>query len=527
MVNNNVGAKTTIFSLEYGNTNGFHTTQIGPGSTLTVSNTTADDLVFVGTGTDNGTSQISYSTITGAGTFNVANFNSGSVFVVQQGSANNGSHRATLDLSGLANFNLTVGRLVVGGANPGSVGASNWLAGTLYLAATNQIIVDGVAPAVDVGDCINNGATSFLYLGQNSTIFADSFTIAHAKATSTMAFNPALVGGGPMLYLGGNTSARVSTFSVADFSSQSTSGSTTVGTVNLVGGVAEMLVDAAFVGRGQAGSGSGPSTGTLSLGAGEFDVNTLNVGYASSSTAVGTVIGTVNVTNGTLAVNNDLLLGYNAGSTAPTSGTLNITNGTVLASAVTMGGGTGRINVNGGFLAVSNTLGTLTAPVTSLSLNNGAELEFWITNNVTNAAVGSITGDSSGVIGIGALPIVLNYPSQYPLLYCPAAQSGIRFTAGTLPGIYRGYISNDNTSVVWLVITNGPALPKTDQWAGTVNHNWDTNTLNWTNNGLAAAYSEGDFALFNDAAQTRCGEFDGNHAAYAVQLDGYEQCTEL
>ena len=31
MVNNNVGSQATIFSLTYGNTNGFHTTQIGPG----------------------------------------------------------------------------------------------------------------------------------------------------------------------------------------------------------------------------------------------------------------------------------------------------------------------------------------------------------------------------------------------------------------------------------------------------------------------------------------------------------------
>ena len=156
--------------------------------------------------------------MTGAGRFNVTNANSGSMFVVQQGSATSGSHRATLDLSGLANFNLTVGRLVVGGANPGSAGASNWLAGTLYLAGTNLIRVNGAAPAIDAGDCINNGATSFLYLGQTNAIFADSVTIAHSKATCTMAFNPALNGSNPFLNLNGNTNSRISNFSVGDFS---------------------------------------------------------------------------------------------------------------------------------------------------------------------------------------------------------------------------------------------------------------------------------------------------------------------
>ena len=67
---------------------------------------------------------------------------------------------------------------------------------------------------------------------------------------------------------------------------------------------------------------------------------------------------------------------------------------------------------------------------------------------------------------------------------------------GTLPGTYQGYISNDNSSMIWLVITNGPTLPKTDLWGGGVNNNWDTNTLNWTNNGLAVTYREVDLVQF-------------------------------
>ena len=219
IVNNIVDGNTKILSLQYGNTNGFHTTQINPGATLMVSNNAAANIVFVGTGTDNGASQTSYSAMTGSGSFTVTDTNTGSLFVVQQGSINNGSHLATLDLSGLASFNLTAGRLMVGSANPGSAG-SNWLCGTLYLAGTNNIRVNGASPAIDVGDCISNGGTNHVYLGQTNVIFADSMTIAHSKATCTLAFNPVLAGSNPTLYLAGNTNSLVSALAIGDFSDQ-------------------------------------------------------------------------------------------------------------------------------------------------------------------------------------------------------------------------------------------------------------------------------------------------------------------
>src|SRR5580692_4186920 len=60
VVDNIVNSNTTILSLNYGNTNGFHTTQINSGVTLTVSDSGAANLVFAGTGTDNGVSQTLY-----------------------------------------------------------------------------------------------------------------------------------------------------------------------------------------------------------------------------------------------------------------------------------------------------------------------------------------------------------------------------------------------------------------------------------------------------------------------------------
>ncbi len=501
VVDNIVSSNTAILSLNYGNTNGFHTTQINAGTTLSVSNNAGDSLVFIGTGTDNGSNQQLYATMTGAGTFAVVGTNSGSVFSIQQSSATNGTHMATLDLSGLAQFNLVAGRLLIGG-NGGSSGNVNRPAGTIYLAGTNTIRVNGAAPAIDVGDGPIDGATEYVYLGQTNAVFADSITIAGEKCTASLAFNTS-PGDNPVLNLSGNSNPRVNTLAVGDFSAQSISGSTVFGTVNLVGGTVNAQINTCDVADGQSGDGSGTTTGALDLGSGVFDVNTLNVGYINSSSAIGNVTGTVMVTNGTLVVNDNLLLAYTPGATALVSGTLDISNGTVLANSIAAGGGTSAVNLNGGLLVVSNTMGALGAPLSSLTVFAGGTLQFAIANSLTNAVVTRVTGDNSGVINISTLPLVLAYPSQYPLIYSPGGgASRVEFSAGTLPNLYQGYISNDNSSTVWLVITNGPPAPKLDEWGGGVNDHWDTNTLNWTNSGVTVAYREDDMTLFDDAAET-------------------------
>src|SRR5579859_294842 len=277
VVNNIVNNNTTISSLNYGNTNGFHTTQINAGVTLAVSNTAAATLVFVGTGSDNGANQILYTTMTGPGAFTATGSNSGSIFSIQQGSTSSGSHMATLDMSALANFKLTIGRLLIGG-NGGSSGNVNRPSGTIYLAGTNTIRVNGSAPAIDIGDGPSNSGTENVYLGRTNAIFADTMTVARQKCTATMAFNPAF-GAGATFSLNGNTNSRVSVLAIGDFSAQSGSGSVTFGTMDLVGGTVNVQVDTCYVAEGQTGGGGGPTTGVLDIGAGVFDVNTLNVGY--------------------------------------------------------------------------------------------------------------------------------------------------------------------------------------------------------------------------------------------------------
>ena len=104
-INNIVDTSTTVYLLKYGNTNNFHTTLINPGVTLTVSNNTATNIVYIGTGTDNGIGQVVDATLTGkSGALLVVDTNTSSAMQVQQGSSAVGSHDAILDLSGLASF---------------------------------------------------------------------------------------------------------------------------------------------------------------------------------------------------------------------------------------------------------------------------------------------------------------------------------------------------------------------------------------------------------------------------------------
>jgi len=506
-VNNIVTGNTGILSLQYANTNNFHTTQINLGATLTVSNNAAASLVSVGTGTDNGASQTVYTTVTGAGALMVISTNPGSFFSVQQGSTTAGTHPATLNLSGLANFNLAVGRLLVG-ANAGSAGGSNRLAGTLYLASTNTIQVNGATPAVDVGDATSNGGTDYVYLGQTNAIFADSITIGHSKCTATLAFNSALAGNNPTFYLRGNTNSQVTSLAIGDNSAQTTTATACAGTVNLTGGAVNALVNTCYVAHGENGSGTAATTGTLSLGAGVFNVNTLNVGYMSASTAGAAVTGTNNVYGpGTLVVNSGLVLAYNPGDpTNKATGILNISGGSVLVNAITTSAGgastiNSTINLTDGTLALTNTAGSSTAPLTALNIGDSV-LNL---NPITAlarvfATTVTTTSTTNNTINIASLPPIASYPARLPLIAYGTLNNS-DFQLGTLPGPYSGYVLNNTAlSSVDLILTSGPITTPTLVWNGNVNTNWDTTTTNWLFSGTPATYSQNAAVVFNDNA---------------------------
>jgi len=129
--NNFLDSSLAILSLQYSQTNKFHTTQIAAGSVLTIATNLA-----VGTGTDLGTSGAVYAGVAGAGASLVVT-NTNCVVNIRQGTATSSgpwSQRATLDLSGLDVLNMKANRVLVA-ADGGQLDRET---GTLYLAKTKH-----------------------------------------------------------------------------------------------------------------------------------------------------------------------------------------------------------------------------------------------------------------------------------------------------------------------------------------------------------------------------------------------------
>jgi hypothetical protein len=449
----------TIAALQYGNTNGNHTTSISAGQTLNVGSLT------VGTETDNGSAQAVFATLTGPG--GALAVNTSSDLVVRQGTASSGgSQRATLEMSGLGTFNASLGRVLVGVAN--TVARAT---GTLYLAKTNVIFAAGAYPQICVGDNHgNSGGQNYLYLGQSNAIFANSITIGREKANSTLAFNSRFTN--PMAFIRNvDGMSPVNSWSIADNSAQSTSSSTSIGTCDFSLGTMDALVDTLSVGVGQTSTGAN-SSGTLTFLSGTFNVNTLQIGVQSASGATSAGAGTVNVngTNAVLLVNSALTLGMTAGGagTANTFGSLNINGGTVLANAIASGAGSvsNSIAIKNGTLAVTNTIGTSTLGINNVSLTN-ATLEFFVTNGQVNLlATNLTTGGASNTLDIAALPAMGSRPAQFQLIKYAGAigGAGYNFTLGSLPSggtNYGGYLSNNVAAgsvdlVAVQMLANGP-----------------------------------------------------------------------
>ena len=415
--NNIVSANTVARSLWYRQTNGgYHNTLINPGVTLTISNTAATSLLLVGSEKDGGAAYAFTNTISGAGgSLVVTDTNVNSSLAVRQPSATSGTHRATLDMSGLDNFSATVGRVQI--AVQGSI---NRPAGTLLLAKTNVIVALGTQgspldhsplPGITLGDGGNNGGNAIVQLGLTNALFTDSLVVGREKAPSSLLqFNPAFTNRSPTVYLRGQTANRIGYFAVGDNSGQQSVNTASTGTVDLRGGTVDAQVDSLFLGRGMNGPGGGtplPCTGTLTFDKGILDVNTLEVGYQVSAQFAAATIGNLNV-NGTatLLVNNSLRLARNPGSPALPVGTLNINGGTVaVAGDVVAGGGTSSLHVKSGVLDMFPAGDTAPGSISAQTITVGTNGVGTITNAGLITATTLVIG-AGGSIG-GATTIEL------------------------------------------------------------------------------------------------------------------------
>ncbi len=416
-VDNVVDSDTTISSLTFANTNGFHTTQIAPGKTLTVLGAKG---VVVGTETDLGTNATVYAGMTGSGgTLAVSNA-SANVLVRQfTAGASGGIQRATLDLSGLDTFNATASGIQVGIYTTNGTGRS---AGSLYLARTNflnllaQSKTSTTNAGIDVADnpLANSSMFSYLFLGQVNTIYADGITVGGGRNIGWMGFDPAFTNSSAYIRGTNGAASRVTRWSVGDNSGANNTGSNSRGTNDFSGGTVDALVDLMILGRGESPSmGSGSSTGMVTFAQGTINVNNLQLGVQTPGSTGGTTAGTpgtnyfgaMNVNGaGTLVVNSNLVLGSQAGGSGAYSlqGTLNINGGTVQAINVTNGGGTAVVAINSGTLdlqpAWAGAAGKV-ANVTTLSVGaSGVTVRALLTGAATLSTPNPMVIASNGVL---------------------------------------------------------------------------------------------------------------------------------
>jgi fibronectin-binding autotransporter adhesin len=511
------GFTSSIQTLQYGNTNGNHTTLINPGQTLTVTGSGTNGII-VGTEADNGNTELVTATITGPGGTLSMN-NTGENLIVRQGANLTTGARATLNLSGLDNFTATIAKLGVG---LGVGSPANRYSGILYLARTNTITLGGSSsnPGLVVGDSAgagNTGIGCFLYLGQTNVIFADNVAVARVKQnSSSMLFNPVFTAnnGNPVAYFrGADGVSRVATWSIADGTGNSGTQVTPTGTNDFTGGTVDALVDAMVLGKTSTVS---PTTrtaaGTLTFSAGIIDVNTLQAGFLGNAASNDVAIGTVNV-NGTakLIVNTSLELGHVAsgGTNFSTRGLLNLNGGRVNANRIICGIGTNTIALTNGTLNVTNTIGAVGVAIRNFNVTNSTLGLAAQVGGVASAVVTNLTTGGTNIINIVSIPVLAGYPAQFTLIKYSGTISGagFNFGRGTLPpstgNPYAGYISNNTAnSSVDLVLTDGAPPAKSLTWKGTPSGDWDVGgTLNWAlTNGTATTYNQADFITFNDTA---------------------------
>ena len=522
-IDNILTVSRTIQSLQLTNTTGYHNTLINPGVTLTVSNLASGTILLDGGGINFAVTN----TISGAGAGLLVTNPLGNIVVRNAGGALNGQ-QAALDLSGLDSFNAYVGQLLVAG-DGGSGNNVSREEGVLFLGRTNFIsIASGTAPALNIADNPSNGEgsgnspsslSSYLYLGLTNGIYSDTIAVGRSKCAGNMVFNPAFTAvNTPSAYLRGFSSSRITTFSIGDDSGQTTSNQGEQGTVDFTGGTVDAMVNVNYVGRGPTGNGNaaGTATGTLTIGAGTYNVNTMEVAFQSASTA-SPVTGTVNLNGGKLIVNTLLDLSHVLGGAGACTGSLNVNGASVFANKITSGTGASSISLNNAALTITNTAGAPGTPIGTFNIT-ASTLQLNPSFAATNIVVTTlnVTGPQNPV-NIGALPGIPLYPAAFPLIQFSSESGDLTtFVLGSLPAAspaYQGYITNDGVSQVYLVLTNGligtpPPAPKTDVWNGIVssvsNGNWDTSTTNWTSSGVTTNYvnvtttGAGDSVTFDD-----------------------------
>ena len=191
-------------------------------------------------------------------------------------------------------------------------------------------------------------------------------------------------------------------------------------------------------------------------------------------------------------------------------GTLTLTATNTYAGATTVNAGelvvssaqtaAGAITVNDGAVLGVTIAGAQVLAPSSLTFGTGSG---------TNTS--EFTGVTSGTIApINTPSLVVNDPTSvnilsgsfaaghlYPLIAFGTLSGGGSFSVGTLPPlVVATIVTNGNT--IALSVSSSPTM---EVWTGAINGNWNLGaTANWSLNGFATTYADGNTVGFDDSA---------------------------
>jgi fibronectin-binding autotransporter adhesin len=502
----------SIDSLIYDWSSGLQqTTVINTGTTLTVNSSLAAGSALLLEGSASAapsSGTLAPAAINGGGNLVL---NGAGDLVVHIGNATAGAHMATLDLSGLQNFTATIGRLLVGQANAGA--AVNRPSGTLILAATNTITLNGASPQVilqDSGSNANGGTASVLDFGQVTFLNGDTMRLGGQKGNATLGFAPF---SNPSLKIRNANGTSPCTVIDFGYNAATSTGNSTSVTADFTAGTVDILANLMHIPQGPIGTGTGGATATVGFAEGTLNVSDLEIGWGNATGASGATTGTLLVNNnggaGALVVAPTLLrLARTNGGAATVTGTLNITGGTVEANTITSGGGVSVIELNSSSpnskLIVTNTIGTLAAPIGTFAMADSV-LTIPALNGGAVVAVKTLTiGGAANTINVSSVPPIGSYPADFTLINYQNGYVGGTgpLSLGTVPAAspsYAASLVDAGGGVIKLHLTAGPVVNLGMLWTGAANNSWDLTSFDWTFLGFPTNFFNGSAPLFNDS----------------------------
>ncbi len=380
--------------------------EIADGKTLTLASPSGSTILGVGLYAAAATSSgITKAVFSGDGTLTVNGSTTKNILVANTG-AGAYTAEAVLDLSGLANFNATVGTFAIG-TGTGLNSTSSFIRGRTLLAQNSTITATSIV--VGSGGSNSNYNQGYLELGQSTVLNVDALSVGLQKSNGYMYFQEGTYGASLQLRgrSGGSTRA---TINVGQYGS---SGSPQVyGEIDWRGGNVDAMVSDLNVGYGSS-TGGGNTYGYFKYSSGTIDATTVSVALQSGAVAAPTTtplpsptaalygvakvggdaqmtVGTLKIgTNSTTATsykNVNALFWMDGGS---------VTVDTALTIAYTpdgsLGTSTGELRLTGGSLTVNAANGIQAGALTTNTQSNSILTVDGGHLNMTGKAIGSAT----------------------------------------------------------------------------------------------------------------------------------------